>query len=84
MRYSKLVKNIFQAGTDISFTETNSLTSKLDATSTNEEDIEVAQDGLSETRAAYSLRNDAIEAVMSVNPILRAVHSATIASPIEQ
>lgn len=43
-----------------------------------------AQDELLHARASYSLTNSAIENVLVVNPILRAVHSATEASPVER
>ncbi|EHK16857.1 uncharacterized protein TRIVIDRAFT_195718 [Trichoderma virens Gv29-8] len=49
-----------------------------------EEDITAAQSALLTARARYRLRNDAIEAVMVANPILKAVHSGTQASPIER
>lgn len=43
-----------------------------------------AQNGLLEARARYRLRNDVVDAVMMANPILKAVHSGTEASPIER
>ncbi|KAK1250232.1 hypothetical protein MKX08_010235 [Trichoderma sp. CBMAI-0020] len=43
-----------------------------------------AQDALLTARARYRLRNDAIESVMMANPILKAVHNGTQASPIER
>ena len=49
-----------------------------------ERELDVSQEDLLESRAAYVLRNDVIDAVMSVNPIIRAVHLATVASPIER
>lgn len=49
-----------------------------------EEEMRNAQNGLLEARAKYRLRNDVVEAVMMANPILKAVHSSTEASPIEQ
>ncbi|PHH72873.1 hypothetical protein CDD80_4197 [Ophiocordyceps camponoti-rufipedis] len=45
---------------------------------------EPLRDDLLEARAKLKLRNDAIEAVMMANPILRAVHNGTDASPIER
>ncbi|TFB05548.1 hypothetical protein CCMA1212_001861 [Trichoderma ghanense] len=50
----------------------------------DDEDITAAQNALLTARARYRLRNDAIEAVMMANPILKAVHSGTQASPIER
>ncbi|KAL7936113.1 centromere protein H (CENP-H) domain-containing protein [Trichoderma chlorosporum] len=50
----------------------------------HDEDITAAQNALLTARARYRLRNDAIEAVMVANPILKAVHSGTQASPIER
>ncbi|KAL6824096.1 centromere protein H (CENP-H) domain-containing protein [Trichoderma camerunense] len=49
-----------------------------------DEDLTAAQNALLTARARYRLRNDAIEAVMVANPILKAVHSGTQASPIER
>lgn len=46
--------------------------------------ITEAQDALLTARARYRLRNDAIESVMMANPILKAVHNGTQASPIER
>ncbi|KAJ9157362.1 hypothetical protein NKR23_g734 [Pleurostoma richardsiae] len=48
------------------------------------EDVKEAQDQLLDARAAYVLRNSAVANVMAVNPILRAVHNSTHASPIER
>ncbi|PFH61710.1 hypothetical protein XA68_16510 [Ophiocordyceps unilateralis] len=45
---------------------------------------ETMRDDLLEARAKFKLRNDAIEAVMMANPILKAVHDGTDASPIER
>ncbi|KAK4078562.1 uncharacterized protein Triagg1_2893 [Trichoderma aggressivum f. europaeum] len=50
----------------------------------DDEDLTAAQNALLTARARYRLRNDAIEAVMVANPILKAVHSGTQASPIER
>ncbi|KAL6868617.1 centromere protein H (CENP-H) domain-containing protein [Trichoderma novae-zelandiae] len=50
----------------------------------DDEDITAAQLSLLTARAKYRLRNDAIEAVLMANPILKAVHSGTQASPIER
>ncbi|KAM0254432.1 hypothetical protein ACHAQJ_006772 [Trichoderma viride] len=50
----------------------------------DESNITVAQNALLTARARYRLRNDAIEAVMMANPILKAVHNGTQASPIER
>ncbi|RDA94177.1 hypothetical protein CP533_6639 [Ophiocordyceps camponoti-saundersi (nom. inval.)] len=44
---------------------------------------DTSRDDLLEARAKLKLRNDAIEAVMMANPILKAVHHGTDASPIE-
>ncbi|PNP42574.1 hypothetical protein TGAMA5MH_05315 [Trichoderma gamsii] len=50
----------------------------------DESNIAEAQDALLTARARYRLRNDAIESVMMANPILKAVHNGTQASPIER
>ncbi|KAI0815519.1 centromere protein H (CENP-H)-domain-containing protein [Xylaria sp. FL0064] len=46
--------------------------------------VEVAQQELLESRAKYILRNEVVASVVSVNPILQAVHNGTNASPIER
>jgi hypothetical protein len=46
--------------------------------------IEAAQEALLETRARYVLRNDVAESVLSVKPVLQAVHAGSRASPIER
>lgn len=48
------------------------------------EDIREAQDRLLEARASWMLRNDVVESAMMVNPIIKAVHRGTDASPIER
>ena len=55
-----------------------------DSSAPSEEDTLAAQNALLEARAKYRLRNDAIEAVLMANPILRAVHNGTQASPVER
>lgn len=50
----------------------------------DEGNLTEAQDALLTARARYRLRNDAIESVMMANPILKAVHNGTQASPIER
>ncbi|KAL8349828.1 hypothetical protein RB598_005267 [Gaeumannomyces tritici] len=50
----------------------------------NEAALEEAKTQLLETRASYFLRNQAVESVLSANPILNAVHGAKLASPIER
>ncbi|TPX17491.1 uncharacterized protein E0L32_003134 [Thyridium curvatum] len=49
-----------------------------------EEEIKAAQDDVLEAGAARILKNDVVESIYTVNPILRAVHGATRASLIEQ
>lgn len=49
-----------------------------------EEETQKAQTDLQETRAKYVLRNDVTEAVLTANPILKAVHSGTGATSIER
>ncbi|KAL7627897.1 hypothetical protein AAE478_002092 [Parahypoxylon ruwenzoriense] len=46
--------------------------------------IEAAQKALLNSRSRYVLRNQVVESVMAVNPILQAVHNGTKASPIER
>ncbi|KAF5617419.1 hypothetical protein F52700_12614 [Fusarium sp. NRRL 52700] len=48
------------------------------------EETEKAQSELMESRAQYILRNEVTEAVMTANPILRAVHSGPDAALIER
>ncbi|KAJ6787980.1 hypothetical protein PWT90_08693 [Aphanocladium album] len=43
-----------------------------------------AQNALLQARSKYKLRNDAVELVMMANPVLKAVHGGTSASPIER
>lgn len=43
-----------------------------------------AQDALLDARSKYRLRNDAVELIMMANPVLKAVHGGTNASPIER
>ncbi|KAL8388402.1 hypothetical protein RB595_009268 [Gaeumannomyces hyphopodioides] len=50
----------------------------------NEAALEEAKTQLLETRASYFLRNQAVESVLSANPILNAIHGAKLASPIER
>ncbi|KAK5990522.1 hypothetical protein PT974_08791 [Cladobotryum mycophilum] len=50
----------------------------------SDEETLAAQNALLEARAKYRLRNDAVEAVMMANPILKAVHNGTQASPVER
>lgn len=62
--------------------ETNDKTEKSAAHT--EEETRKAQSDLLEARAKYVLRNNVVEAVMIANPILKAVHNGTDASPIER
>jgi hypothetical protein len=50
----------------------------------SQEIIKEAQVRLLEARASWMLRNDVVEGVMMVNPIIKAVHRGTDASPIER
>jgi len=47
-------------------------------------DITEAQDQMLDAHASYLLRNEVVEAVLAVNPTLKAVHLATHASPVER
>lgn len=49
-----------------------------------EEDLKVARERFLESKASYTLRNDVVDSVMMVNPIIKAVHRGTDASPIER
>jgi len=49
-----------------------------------EEDLRIARERFLESRASYTLRNDVVNSVMMVNPIIKAVHRGTDASPIER
>ncbi|KAG8674435.1 hypothetical protein FPOAC2_00454 [Fusarium poae] len=55
-----------------------------DTATFTDEETQKAQSELLETRAQYVLRNDVTEAVMTANPILKAVHSNTETAPIER
>ncbi|CAK7270637.1 hypothetical protein SEPCBS57363_004203 [Sporothrix epigloea] len=59
-----------------------SLLTKTDPPSTV--NVAVLQKQLLEARSAYVLRNEVVDSVLTVNPVLRAVHGATQASPIER
>ncbi|KAK7226360.1 hypothetical protein V2G26_014363 [Clonostachys chloroleuca] len=48
------------------------------------EEADEACNQLLDTRARYMLRNSVVEAVLSANPILKAVHNGTDASPVER
>ncbi|CAK7216731.1 hypothetical protein SBRCBS47491_002927 [Sporothrix bragantina] len=54
------------------------------APSSSPDDIAALQKQLLEARAAYVLRNEVVDSVLTVNPVLKAVHGATQASPIER
>ncbi|KAL1910392.1 hypothetical protein Sste5344_003641 [Sporothrix stenoceras] len=43
-----------------------------------------ARESFTEARASYVLRNEVVDSVLTVNPVLKAVHGATQASPIER
>lgn len=58
-----------------------------DTTSSDREEpqsLEEAQEALLQTRAKYVLRNEVAESVLSVKPVLQAVHAGSKASPIER
>lgn len=46
--------------------------------------LQTGQTALLDAQATYKLRNDAMELVMTANPILKAVHGGTNASPVER
>lgn len=50
----------------------------------SDEVTEKTQKDLLDARATFKLRHDAVEAVMIANPILKAVHNGTDASPVER
>ncbi|CAH0049738.1 unnamed protein product [Clonostachys solani] len=60
-------------------TETDASSGEMTAEETDE-----ARNQLLDTRARYMLRNSVVEAVLSANPILKAVHNGTDASPVER
>ncbi|KHO00144.1 Centromere protein Cenp-H [Metarhizium album ARSEF 1941] len=64
----------------------NAQASHVPTTSHNDDEAvsEETQQALLEARANFRLRNDVIESVMTVNPILKAVHNGTNASPPEK
>ena len=61
-----------------------SLTRRSATVDDTPEGLAAAQDALLDARARYKLRNDAVELVMSADPVLKAVHGGTNASPIER
>ncbi|EGX94002.1 hypothetical protein CCM_02273 [Cordyceps militaris CM01] len=46
--------------------------------------LAAAQEALLQARSRYKLRNDAVELVVIANPVLKAVHGGTNASPIDR
>lgn len=48
------------------------------------EDTKAARDELLDLRGQYLLRNMVVESVLTANPILKAVHNSTDASPPER
>lgn len=48
------------------------------------DDLARRQARLLEARAAYVLRNEVVDSVLTVHPMLRAVHGAAQASPVER
>ncbi|OAA77978.1 Centromere protein Cenp-H [Akanthomyces lecanii RCEF 1005] len=48
------------------------------------EALAAAQEALLQARSKYKLRNDAVELIVMANPVLKAVHGGTNASPIER
>lgn len=48
------------------------------------EEADTARKELLDARAIYQLRNQVIERVVSADPILKAVHNSTEASPVER
>jgi hypothetical protein len=64
----------------------NMLMTETDASSgeMTVEEADEARNQLLDTRARYMLRNAVVEAVLSANPILKAVHNGTDASPVER
>ncbi len=48
------------------------------------EALAAAQEALLQARSKYKIRNDAVELIMVANPVLKAVHGGTNASPIER
>ncbi|KAM0353585.1 hypothetical protein ACHAPU_001597 [Fusarium lateritium] len=55
-----------------------------DTVESTDEEIRKAQTDLQETRAKYVLRNEVTEAVLTANPIIKAVHSGGEAASIER
>lgn len=50
----------------------------------SQQDADAARTELLDARALYQLRNQVIERVLSADPILKAVHNGTEASPVER
>ncbi|TEA15997.1 hypothetical protein C8034_v001035 [Colletotrichum sidae] len=53
------------------------------STSNTEESVRQAQEDASRARAAWLLRSDIADSIMTANPILKAVHGSTQSTPIE-
>ncbi|KAJ0383919.1 hypothetical protein COL922a_009461 [Colletotrichum nupharicola] len=49
----------------------------------SQDDVRKAQEDAAKARAGWLLRNDITDSVMTANPILKAVHGSTQATPIE-
>ena len=54
------------------------------AGSHNDIDMQKAQEGLLEARAAYTVKSNVVSNVLVATPILKAVHAGSNASIIEQ
>lgn len=50
----------------------------------SQKDLEDAQKALLDAKARHALRNSIVESVLIANPILKAVHAGSNASPIER
>ncbi|KAL0936411.1 uncharacterized protein CTRU02_208626 [Colletotrichum truncatum] len=53
------------------------------STLNNENNVRKAQEDAAKARARWLLRNDITDSVMTANPILKAVHGSTQATPVE-
>lgn len=60
------------------------LTPTASAEEVTDEDLQAEQQALLEAKARYALKKSIAESIMVANPILKAVHAGSNASPIER
>lgn len=50
----------------------------------SEDDIKTAQQELLKAKAVYQVRGSIIDSVLIANPVIKAVHSGSLAAEVEQ